>query len=284
MSLEHLQSVYQALQAEATALAGGLADLAQRATVYHHVFRASQGNHAFPLIAAHGALWAGGYFQFGMRLGRWLAWQYAYSGTRRRRQLERLADFRDALREINRRVCVDTYVSFYLTCGYGRHPQIDRFVPANLLDALHRVHRACRHGRALNEAERRRVFEAHFLHEQETVVGQSLERATAEFAWPLVKFLALRPRVRFAYLPDSRPIVFTNFADKQQRIANGLRAFDAASHAGWPRVERALADYGLLPQAYLRAADARFAALRRRVAARPLGVARPPRSPAAATG
>ena len=69
MTRESLQSHYDRLQREATLLAGGLTDLSQRAAVYRHLFLASGGNHAFPLIAAHGALWAGGYFRFGMRLG-----------------------------------------------------------------------------------------------------------------------------------------------------------------------------------------------------------------------
>jgi hypothetical protein len=54
--MDELAREYEALTREGTRLAGGLCDLAQRATVYHHLFRASGGNHAFPLIAAHGAL------------------------------------------------------------------------------------------------------------------------------------------------------------------------------------------------------------------------------------
>ena len=69
-----LQSYYANVEREAVALAGGLTALSQRATVYRHLFLASGGDHAFPLIAAHGALWAGGYFRFGMRLGAALSW------------------------------------------------------------------------------------------------------------------------------------------------------------------------------------------------------------------
>ena len=75
--MNRLADEFAALTREAERLAGGLRDLAQRATVYHHLFRASGGNHIFPLIAAHGALWAGGYFRFGQRLATALAWQYA---------------------------------------------------------------------------------------------------------------------------------------------------------------------------------------------------------------
>lgn len=82
-TVEQLQSEYDDLQAQATRLAGGLTDLAQRATVYHHIFEASGRNHIFPLIAAHGALWARGYFAFGMRLGAVLAWQFPLSAAKR---------------------------------------------------------------------------------------------------------------------------------------------------------------------------------------------------------
>jgi hypothetical protein len=100
------------LELEATKLAGGLLDLAQRASVYRHLFLASGRNHAFPLIAAHGALWAGGYFPFGMKLGRLLSWQYALRPTRRRELLAQLHEFADVFRDVNRRVCIDTYKNF----------------------------------------------------------------------------------------------------------------------------------------------------------------------------
>lgn len=70
MNQQAMERRFCAFQAEAKVLAGGLTDLAQRAMVYHHLYRVSNGNHVFPLIAAHGALWAGGYFRYGLRLGR----------------------------------------------------------------------------------------------------------------------------------------------------------------------------------------------------------------------
>src|ERR1700720_4382664 len=120
ITLEH---AYKAIESEATRLAGGLTDLAQRATVYHHIYEHSGGNHAFPLIAAHGALWARGYFRFGMRLG-WL-WSLVdlASPLRRRQRLAKLAAFADAFRDINRRVCIETYTSYHFTARFGTHPQ-----------------------------------------------------------------------------------------------------------------------------------------------------------------
>ena len=100
MKTASLASTCEQLREEATTLAGGLTDLAQRAAVYRHVYRASRGNHVFPLIAAHGALWAGPQFRFGARVGRWLAWQYAWSAKVRKRKLRALADFCDATLQV----------------------------------------------------------------------------------------------------------------------------------------------------------------------------------------
>src|SRR5437016_565395 len=129
MAAAFLSRNYESLKSEAIQLAGGLTDLAQRATVYHHLFKASGGNHAFPLIAAHGALWAGGYFRFGMNLGKGLALQFAFDPETRRRKLQQLHDFADAFRDVNRRVCIDTYVNFHFTARFGDHPDAAEFVP-----------------------------------------------------------------------------------------------------------------------------------------------------------
>lgn len=65
-----LTASYQRLRDEAEQLAGRNRDLDQRATVYHHLYHHSRGNHVFPLIAAHGALWASGNFR--LRRATWL--------------------------------------------------------------------------------------------------------------------------------------------------------------------------------------------------------------------
>ena len=140
LSLDALRFHHENLHHEATRLAGGLNDLAQRAAVYHHLYEHSGGNHAFPLIAAHGALWARGYFRFGMRLG-WI-WSLTdlASLERRRLRLEKLAAFADAFRDVNRRVCIETYTSYHFTAQFGTHPQVGEFIDPTLNDALGRLH------------------------------------------------------------------------------------------------------------------------------------------------
>jgi hypothetical protein len=248
MPHSNLFATRTALHEEARQLAGGLTDLAQRATVYHHLFRASDGNHVFPLIAAHGALWAGGYFRFGLRLGQWLSWSSVLPRIRRQR-LDQLDAFADVFRDINRRVCIDTYVNFHLTARFDGHPDLVDHVPPVLLEALRMVHRARAAAVPLTDDEKLSVFRAHFLHEQEHVVGPMLTDAVARFNWPLVRAIALRPVVQFAYFPGGQRLWFRNFARKVERVEQGQKAFSLGAQVGWSRVEAALDDYHVLPAA-----------------------------------
>lgn len=244
-----IENAVASLRREATSLAGGLGDLAQRASVYHHLYEHSGANHCFPLLAAHGALWASGYFRSGMRVGSILSWAHAAGGNQRRRQelMERLTKFANDFRDINRRVCVETYFIYHLSGADSLLPAAERLIPSDLLSQMAGCHAARRAGRTLSDHARRSLFEAFFLWEQATIVGPTVEKAFAEFDWPIIKTIASRPRISFAYLPRSSPLVFANFSDPAERIEKGLRAFDLAASAGWDKVELALRSYGILP-------------------------------------
>ncbi len=257
-----LQQSYERLQEEGQRLAGGLDDLPQRAAVYHHVFHHSRQNHTFPVIAAHGALWAKGYFQAGLRLSRLLSCQYVWNRATQRRQLQALDTFADQFRDINRRVCVDTYANYHFTAKHGEHPGAAHFIPLSLLEPLNMLHAARRAGRVLTTEEQRRVFAAHFLHEQEHVVGPTLERAVSDFSWPLVKFVALKPFVRFRYFPRGQALWFRNFACREERIEHGLRAFEFAAAAGWDHVQETLREYAVMPRTFFSEPAEYFSGLR----------------------
>jgi len=250
MDLADLQMAHAAIRAEATRLAGGLQDLSQRATTYHHLYRDSGGNHIFPLIAAHGALWARGYFRFGMWLGRAAALQYAFQRERRVQQVQALAAFADAFRDINRRVCVDVYANYHFVGRFGDCPAAQQLMSATVFDALQRLHWARRQGRSLSDTERLAIYRAHFMKEQEHDVGPGIARAVAAFDWPAMKWLALQPIVRFAFFPDWHFLRFRNFADVNERIGNGLQAFRWGAQVSWQVVEERLAAYRVLPTAF----------------------------------
>jgi hypothetical protein len=267
MNAFELRGEYQRLSAEGVRLAGRLADVPQRAVVYHHVFFDSGRNHVFPLIAAHGALWARGYFAFGMRLARLLSWQYGLDPVRRREQLASVELFADVLRDINRRVCADTYASYHFTDRYGDHAAAAEIVAPALFDSLQRVHAARRTGRELSDEENRRVFEAHFLNEQTHVVGPTLTEALTRLRWPLVRAIAVKPLVQFSYFPRGERLWFANFTDRDERIAKGLAAFDLAARAGWQASAAALRDYAVLPEALFANARQHFTELREAILA-----------------
>lgn len=262
MATTELRQAHQQLLNEGTRLAGSLTALSQRATTYHHLFRDSGGNHIFPLVAAHGALWARGYFTFGMKLGRWLSWQYLFDSDQRERQLAALEDFANAFRDVNRRVCIDTYANYHFAAQFGEHPDAATIIDPQLLGALNRVHAARRAGRELSDAERRHVFETHFLHEQANVVGPSLQTAVERFNWPLLRAIALRPLIRFAFFREREFFWFRNFARREERIEKGLRAFDIAATVGWDRVESSLREYDILPAAFFTDSVRYFSELR----------------------
>jgi hypothetical protein len=245
-----LATAIDQLRTEAQRLTGDLPELAKRATVYRHLFLASGGNHAFPVIAAHGALWAGSYFRWGLKLGELLSWHYFGDPRRQAEQLLKLARFADVFRDINRRVCIDTYVNFHFTRRYGDHPDAAKFIPPELLAPLQRLHAAVAAGRSLTNAEKQDIYTAHFVHEQTHIVGPTLSAAVAAFDWPLVRAIALQPPVRFAYFPRGTWLWFHNFAAQEERIDKGLAAFQIAARVGWSQVDAALARYRVLPTAY----------------------------------
>jgi hypothetical protein len=174
-----------------------------------------------------------------------------------------LQEFAKVFRNVNRCVCIDIYTNYHFTARFGHHPDAAEFVDSGLLAALNQVQAARDEGRELSHAEKRDVFEAHFLHEQETIVGPRIEATVADFNWPLVREIAVRPLVKFSYFP--RRIWFRNFASTAERVDKGLSAFDTAVTVGWDRVESSLGEYDMLPRAFFADSIACFAALRHTV-------------------
>ena len=249
------------LRAQAVAMAGQPGDLVQRASVYHHLYRHSGGNHVFPLLAAHGALWAAGYFRRNLAAGGWATRAMSllgFDGEAAFAQVEALAD---AFRDINRRVCVETWFLYQLTARNDLATVAAAFAPPDLHAALLRCHAARRAGRSLAPEERRALFDAFFRWEQSAVVGPAVQTAFARLDWAPARHMARRPRIAFAYLPASLP--FRDFANTAERIAKGHAAYDAADRVGWHRVETSLADYHIMPRSFVEDSVAFFSGMQR---------------------
>lgn len=256
---------HRRIHQEATLLAGAITDLAQRASVYHHLYQTSGGRNVFPLIAAHGALWGAGYFALGMKVGALLSASFLFSPDVRRDKLRQLHAFADAFREINRQVCVEAYTAYHFSRLHGEKPAAERYVQPRLLAALNRCHRAQALDAPLPRPARRELFEAFFLWEQACIVGPAVEQALAALDWPLIRQIALRPRIRFAYFASSRDMRFSDFASTAERIEKGLRAYERAEQTGLRQVEAALNRYGVLPTAFPRNSAEHFSALRQQL-------------------
>jgi len=250
MTIQELRAAREQIQREATLLAGTVKNLSQRAATYHHLYQDSGGNHIFPLIASHGALWAKGYFDFGLKLAQWVSWQYIGRPELRARQLESLHVFANAFREINRVVCVDTYTNYHLVKRYGDEPLLSELMDSNILRELRGLHEARRQGIELDDEQKRAIFLAHFLVEQEEIVGPRIEHALEQLSWSFMKAISLKPLISFAYIPRRDLFRFRNFSHVNERIELGLRAFDIAAERGWAFVESQLKAYDLLPAAF----------------------------------
>jgi hypothetical protein len=267
MERESIDLEVERIRARATALAGTTGDLIQRASVYHHLYADSGRNHSFPLLAAHGALWASGYFRAGMRFGAIVANGRRLIGDNADQLKSMLTSFAEQFRDINRRVCIETFFIYQLTADPKLIESAERLVSGPLLLEMDRCHHAKRTGRPLPDTERRELFKAFFLWEQANIVGPSIEQAFATFDWPLIRSLALRPKIRFSYF-NGTPLTFRNFNDTNERIEKGIAAFDRASDKGWLEVERALDDYLVMPHEFMSDPGSFFSSIQRSVDAR----------------
>ena len=247
---EHPEDGYTQIHARATDLAGAPDDIARRVMVHHTLYRDSAGNHAFPLVALHGALWAAGFFETTGKLGDALRLRYIYSRSERTFRMAMLGGFAEGFKTVNRQVFIDTFTNYHYTKRYGSDTRAAGAMHPDLFEALNTMHTATRDHEGLSSERRRALFELALQHEQEVTVAPGVLSEVAKFDCPVLRFLCLRPVVRFAYFPGSTILVFRNFADKTERIAKAMRSYDIAAKLGWPDVEWAVRESKILPASY----------------------------------
>lgn len=233
-----LEAFQYALRARAERLAGTPDELIRRTAMYHSLYRQSGGTHVFPLIAAHGAQWGDRYFANGLAVAGMAARGLGPEGANKLASLERFAG---CVKEINKQVAIETYVSFHMTAAFGNDPEIDQFVHPSLVDVLNASHHAHRRQSDLCAAEKRALFTALFEWEQRHIVTPQLNAAARDLHWPLMETLALRPIIRLGYFRIGERLWFHNFTDADERISHGQAAYSIAETVGWDRVENALA-------------------------------------------
>lgn len=241
---------YAVLREQAVRLAGEPGDIARRVMAHHQIYRDSNGNHAFPMVALHGALWAAGFFETTGRLGDALRARYFYSEKERNFRMAMLGGFAEGFKSVNRQVFVDTFTNFYFTKHYGNRRDAAGILHPDLFAALNGVHEATRANAALTAEQKRHVFTQALQFEQEVTVAPGIKTEVEKFDCPVLTFLCLRPVVRFAYFPPRTWFWFRNFADKSERIAKAHKSYDLAARTGWDVVENAMRRSQLLPAAY----------------------------------
>jgi hypothetical protein len=180
----------------------------------------------------------------------------------REARMRRLEAFATAFKDINRRVCVETYTTYHLTRLHGENPEIEAFVPRELYRALNACHSARRSGEHLNAAELRGLFQSFFLWEQDNVVGPGIDAAMDVLDWPVIMWIAMKPAIGFRYFRPFTRLWFRHFESKSERIEKGLRAFELASRAGWSEVQFALRNYGIMPESFVSDPDRHFQKIR----------------------
>lgn len=208
------QGLFEQLRQEAESLAGRGRDSAQRAVVYHHLADSLGLGHVHALLAAESALAidpAVARIESVVR-GAW----WRMRGGEREALLARVAAFGQALRELDRQRCAAMLLAYRLVAT-PRLGEACRRIDPELAAAIVAV-------RAHPVAATRRNL---FLAQQkavETLIGNGLEAAIAELAWPL------RPSPVKAAIELLRiPMAQYERAERQglARVARRLRASKA---------------------------------------------------------
>ena len=168
---DHPHDGYALLRDQAVRLAGSPGDIAQRVMAHHQIYRDSGGNHAFPLVALHGAMWASGFFETTGQLGDALRARYFYSAKERNFRMAMLGGFAEGFKSVNRQVFIDTFTNYYFTKQYGSRREAEGILHPELYTALNAVHEARRAGESLNAAQKRQVFALALQFEQEVTVA-----------------------------------------------------------------------------------------------------------------
>jgi len=218
-------------------LAGRRDDMQQRAVVYHHLYLVSGGNFVFPLIAAHGALWAKWYLVAAHFAARVLSFLDITSALTRRERFAQYRAYVNAFKDINRSVMVESYTVFHASRLFGDKVLSDWDMPEHLIEQMMACHAATAAGENLSDTALRQFYEDFFRWEQIKVVGPVVDDALAAFQWRLMRWFCLRPWVWFSYFRFGRSMNFRNFADPEERTQKGLIAFDRAASTGWKKIE-----------------------------------------------
>lgn len=261
LATRNVAANYGVIRAHAILLAGRADDAPTRATFLHDVYTSSKGNHAFPEVALHGALWGHRFLAQTQRATDW-ATEFGFTNVG---ALERLVDaaekFRKVLLETNRLVFIDSYTNYHFARLHGRARSAETVVPRVLLDPLTQSTEAAQ-GRIgpFTLRQRESLYDVALAWEQYSTVADAMSAAVRDIVAHLdvgpdivnrlLQKAFVRPVVHFEYFPAGTSFYFNNFADKAERIRYAKESYLIAERVGWPKVASSMANYGTIPQSY----------------------------------
>ncbi len=234
---EEVVAAHEEIRRVAEEVSGVTTSARQRALHYYSVYEASDGNFMFPLVATHGSLWG---ITHTLRLERVLARLRPLS---RHGRIDRWVAALDAVRDVNRRVFVEIYSTFYFTRLYGTHPRAGEIIQPEVLALYNRVHDAVAAGERLSLEERREIYYTVFVHEQHEIVDPGVKEAAEAAGSRVLLEMLKRVSPRFRYFPRRERLYFTDFTSIDQRNREGLRALAFAEEVGPARVYEAMSEY-----------------------------------------
>lgn len=262
VSTRSVPASYGVIRAHAIMLAGKADDAPTRAVFLHDLYVSSRGNHTFPEVALHGALWGHRFLAQTQRTTEWVS-EFGLTNVSAVEQLVEAAEnFRKVLLETNRLVFIDTYTNYHFARLHGRKAGAERVVPKNLLEPLTRstVAQAGTSIGPFTLAERESLYDLSLDWEQYSTVADAMSKAVRDIVSHLdvgpdivnrmLQKAFVKPVVHFEYFPWNKYFYFNNFADKAERIRYARESYDIAERVGFAKVASSMAGYGTLPSSY----------------------------------
>lgn len=239
---QELQISFDTIRKEAVVLAGDPEDIPQRVAMLFSLYVESKGNHPFPLIALHGALWLHCFFK---DVEKFLQHSPMPDRTRKAR-LETLDSFTRALKEANREVFIDTYTNYFFTRYFGEMEGAGVISGSDVVAMFRKIHAAAGTGEHLIGSDLKDAFTACLVWEQRNSVSPRVKEESMRIHCPVLQAFCLRPVVRFTYFPFLKLLCFKNFADPAERVSKAIESFDIAVSVGWNEVIESIKKYDVM--------------------------------------
>lgn len=241
----YFQKEFERIQQLANRLAGSPNNIPQRILHFKQIYNDSNSNFTFPIIAAHGALWAYNFFN---KLAPFQNLNFLIPSRRINQTYESLSDFSYQLTTINRQVFIDIYTYYHFTKLFYENESAKIFFlnrtttkAESLWNALRQVHIAKESGVAISDSLKLEIYKIALYFEQYSMVGEKVTKAFAclKVASPM-KQLAVMPNVKFKYFPPLIRFQFLNFVNTEERIYWALEAYRIAQEVGFETVANTL--------------------------------------------